>query len=220
MRTLLLILLLSVSTVARAAAAPDMAEAVRARVESTLPVGLGVVTIALPVGAPVNAGNVAVRWVVPPRSGIVPLFVSWRSNHNNAHGMGQATLAPLRRVLIVSRAMAKGETLGDGDVLATERASESGLQLSVDPRGRTMAHELAAGEPLRATDLMAPAKIARGTQVRVLIRRGGVTIATEGALERPSAVGERTTARVASVPRPITGRLTDEGTLVDEGEIQ
>lgn len=81
--------------------------------------------------------------------------------------------------------------------------------------GRVLAHAVAAGQPLRATDLQARHWFAAGDTVRVVSNGTGFSIATEGRALAAGVEGQQVRVRIGeshvAAGRPVGPRLVEVG---------
>jgi flagella basal body P-ring formation protein FlgA len=211
--------LAAVAAPATAGAAP-LDTIVAARARAALPADLELVEVVLPeslAAIDTDAGAVSLRWPSSPRAGrfTVPVTVTTAGRERK----GWATLVVARKVqvLVASRALKAGATVGAGDVRLEWRAVADDAGWRFAPSGLSGAAVLvavAAGELLGPTAIAEPAPIARGTEVEVVVSHGRVSVVTTGTLERAVRLGERATVRLASGRRTVDGYLVDANTFV------
>jgi flagella basal body P-ring formation protein FlgA len=204
---------------------PDAAQGLEAEVAAlvtqALPAQLALTDVSAPASLAKRRGPVQVAWKSAPRAGRVSVLVTVGQGPTAARGWVSLELAEVRRVLVARRALAAGARLAAGDVRLELRPVEAGAALELDPAavaGARLAADVPAGAPLPAASVTLLPPLARGTALRVVVRRGQVSVTTSGVLERAARVGERAGARVAPSERVLEGRLVDDHTLVVEGE--
>jgi flagella basal body P-ring formation protein FlgA len=186
-----------------------------------LPTGLALTDVSAPSSLAKRRGKVQVAWKSAPRAGRVSVLVTVGEGAQSARGWVALELTEVRRVLVARRALSAGTRLGENDVRVEDRPAAAGAALELEPAavvGASLSVDVPAGGALPAAKVSLPPPLARGTAVRVLVRRGAVTVAGRGVLERSARVGERAGARVEPSQRVLDGRLVDDHTLVVEGE--
>jgi flagella basal body P-ring formation protein FlgA len=130
-------------------------------------------------------------------------------------------LTKKQEVLVTTRAIAKGEELSAADVKLVELPIREGVALSLLPEalvGSTASQALPAGGVLTEKDVTLAPAIARGTEVRVIVKAGAITISTKGLLEKSARLGELTSVRLADGSRLVKGTLRTANTVVVQGE--
>ncbi len=234
MRTVLaLALLLGTATVSHdaesrprkeRAKAPSVDKLVEAEVQRTLPKGLAIASLSVPATLARHGGKhdvVALRWRQPPRKGrsIVQVLVHKRSGRIKK-GWARIELVELGTVVVAAVDLEAGELIEAGDLRVEERPQTEPAALQVEPTyllGSRVVLARHAGEALRESDVSMPMPIARGTEVRVQVRRGGVVVATSGVLETKTMVGRPARVRVAG--KLLAGKLT-RSDLVELGGLR
>ncbi len=209
------------------AVAEPASPALRARVEkavrATLPEGLGLVDLSLSGIAHVPGdATVALAWPYAPAPGLSSVqVVLQRKGREIGRTWVRLRLAPLRRVLVATRALEAGQPVRGGDVATEERPVGRTEGLELDPEvlvGRQVAQAVAAGAVLGARDVVLPAPLPRGSEVQVVFERASFRITVPGSLERASRVGEDTLVRIAAAGKHVVkGRLTSARTLTVQG---
>ncbi len=208
----------------RAAKAPSVDALVEAEVERTLPKGLAVANISVPASLARHRGKhdvIALRWRQTPRKGrsIVQVLVHKR-NGRAKKGWARVELVELGTVVVAAVDLEAGSLIEAGDLRVEERPQTEPTILQVEPTyllGSRVVRARQAGEPVRKEDVSMPLPIARGTEVRVQVRRGGVVVATSGVLENKAMVGTHTRVRVSG--KLVSGKLTRPD-LVELGGIR
>ncbi len=186
---------------------------VTAEVERTLPSGLAIASISVPDALRRHVSRhdiVALHWRRPPTKGrsVVQVLVHKRSGRIKK-GWARVELVALGNVLVAAVLLEAGSVIKAGDLRVEERPQSDGSELQFAPSylfGSRVVVARRIGETLHAHDVSMPMPIARGTDVRVIVRRGGVIVSTRGVLESKSRVGSTTRVRVAG--RVLAGRLT------------
>ncbi len=112
-------------------------------------------------------------------------------------------------VLVLSRGVAAGETLGpDAFVQETRDAARIAGAAVADPAqavGRVARRTLPAGAVLAAADLVSPRLIRRGDNVALVSRRGGVEVRVAGKALGDAGENERVTVENLSSRRVVQG---------------
>lgn len=212
-----------------AAVEPDKASGVGADVAralaASLPSDMGLVDVVVPESLGRRRGTVAASWVGALREGpMTALVVTRDGGREVGRGYARVDVRKLREVLVTRRALRAGDRLVADDVEARWRpiAEGQGMKLAPDLlAGAAVTRDLATGALVTDADVARPAPLPRGTQVRVLVRRGVITVEATGTLERAARPGESAVAQLASASaghRLVSGRLVDATTLVNEGE--
>src|SRR6185503_10746688 len=108
----------------------------------------------------------------PPRAGwvSVQILVGSRKAYARVH------LAKVRSVVVARRPLLKGARVSAADVALESRGVADGDGLAALPVGAKIIHDVPAGELVRDADVARPAPLARGAQVTVIVRRGGVSV--------------------------------------------
>ena len=126
-------------------------------------------------------------------------------------------------MLVASRALVVGAALDAGAIEVAERPVTPGEGISEPPggiggalAGASAGRALAPGQILHEVDVRRPALVPRGAPVRVVVRRGAVTVTAAATLERAARPSERTTARLTELGRVVAGRLVNGTTLLEE----
>ncbi len=196
---------------------------VTAEVERTLPSGLAIASVSVPDALSRRASHrdvVALRWRRPPAKGrVVVQVLVHKRNGRIKKGWARVELVALGNVLVAAVELEAGAIIEAGDLRVEERPQSDG-ELQVAPSylfGSRVVVARRMGDTVRTDDVSMPMPVARGTDVRVIVRRGGAIVATRGILESKSRVG--TSARVRVAGRVLSGRLT-RSDLVELGEIR
>lgn len=181
-------------------------------VERSLPKGLRVASLQLPSSLERQATRrdvVALRWRRPPGPGraVVQVILHKRSGRIKK-GWARINIVRFEGVLVASVDLEAGAIVQAGQLELVERALDKGHELQFEPAylvGSRVVMSVKAGEPILASDISMPIPIARGTPVRIMIRRGGVVVTSSGVLETKTNVGAETRVRVAG--KLIAGKL-------------
>ena len=207
----------------RASPAVTLDDQVMTEVKRTLPSGLAVASISVPETLRRRATNkdiVALRWRQPPKKGraIVQVLVHKRSGRIKK-GWARIELVEFGKVVVAAVDLEAGEIIEAGHLRVEERPRTEANVVQVEPTyllGSRVVLARQAGEALRDSDVSMPMPIARGTEVRVIVRRGGVVVATSGVLETKSMVGSPARVRVSG--KLLSGKLMSSD-LVELGGV-
>jgi len=146
--------------------------------------------VRLPRGA-ADADSLEVGSVTGRRSlGRVTASLSGRfGGDRGAAGVVYADVAAVREALAPSRALKGGHVLGDGDLrtvtVAVRSVSDDYLFDAAAVVGKELSKSIAAGAPLRGSQVSAPELVKRGEPVTVLVRGTGFRV-TDRAVARQS----------------------------------
>lgn len=114
------------------------------------------------------------------------------------------------------RALPAGHLIQAEDLVSSEGELDSLPTGTVtDPAavvGKTLRNALAAGQPLRAQQLLAPLVIRQGQSVRVVSRGSGFAVSAEGRALNDAAEGQMVRVRL-SERRMVSGTATGEGNV-------
>ena len=208
------------------AGAGELGGIVAERARAALPADLELVLVSLPSaleGIDAEPGEVTLRWPRSPKAGRFTVPVAVRASaHRTGERKGWATLVVARRVqvLVAARALAAGASIGDDDVRLDWRAVADGGGWRFAPSalvGASILTAVPAGAILDAAQVAAPAPLARGTEVAVVVSHGRVAVSTSGTLERAARLGEAANVRLASGRRVLSGHLIDARTFAVDG---
>jgi flagella basal body P-ring formation protein FlgA len=208
--------LVVVMALASVASAEPIDSAIRARLSPAIPADLGIAEIHLPrslVGLEVDrgaitvelprairAGRASIKLGVPRRS---PVYVP-------------VTFGKLTAVAVVARELAAGATITDDDLTIEHRAVGTvALANAVTLVGSSTSRTLKAGTAIAATDVVLPRPLARGTQITVEMRRGGVRIRGTATLETAARHGEPASARLAHTRSIVRGTLRGNELVIE-----
>ncbi len=123
------------------------------------------------------------------------------------------TFALLVDVAVATHGLAPGDLVTIADLRWERRATDPRAGAARAPLGQQVNAPIATGEILDDARLTAPPPVARGTAVRVEVRRGAVAITARGRLEQPARVGATARVRLAGGAL-ISGTLADRERLV------
>lgn len=201
------------------AALAGSSDRIQGEIQAALPAELGVVELRVPRplehigGAPIH-----IDWRRPARPGWLTLKITAGARS----GWVRARIAEITPVVVAIRALPAGHVIGPDDVAIETRAIDrrglrpSALVALEAAIGRTVRVAVGAGAAVPPGSLERAAPLPRGHIVKAVVRRGGLTIATAGALERPAPIGEATSVRLRSTGRVVPGRLIDSHTVLLE----
>ncbi len=203
-------------------AARGMEAEVAAQVAAGVPAGLAIVDVSVPARLAATRGDVVIALRGGLRAGrtSVQVTVSVRGKQVKS-GWATIQLESLRPVLVARRSLQSGDALEGGAVALEQRPVDAAhacdLPVSALAGARVRA-AVDAGDLVACSAIERAAPVARGSVVRVLVRRGKVQVAAAGTLESSARPGELAQARLEGSQRLVRGRLADAGTLVMEGE--
>ncbi len=122
-------------------------------------------------------------------------------------------IAAAARLPVLAAALERGEIVGEDDVVFIERADVKPslfIRSANDLVGMEARRPLAAGAPLRPSDVAAPVLVRKGALVTIHFERGGLRIADQGVAQRSGAKGDVISIENArsgrSVKAVVTGR--------------
>lgn len=137
-----------------------------------------------------------------------------------ASGQGWSVRVPVRvqmfrKVLVSSRALARGDVIGAGDVHAEERdVARLGYGYLVDPAqlyGRHLRRALGAGTVLTPGMLTPREVVQRGQQVSLVARTDGILVRADGVALQAGDRGDLVRVRSVSCDCVVQGRVRDPG---------
>jgi flagella basal body P-ring formation protein FlgA len=121
------------------------------------------------------------------------------------------------RVVVPNRDIARGETIGEADlVYGTIPANSvfSGIETSMDGlKGMEARRMLRAGEIVRAGDVRHPIVITKGSIVTMTFLAPGVTLTASGRAMSEGGVGDTVTVQNPASFRQISGIVTGPGAV-------
>lgn len=197
------------------ARADATAEATRL-VSASLPAGLAVVSVDVPetvAAAHAAGGAMALSWRRAPRAGTFSIqAVVTGKDRAQTRGWLRIKLAELRAVVVAARPLAAGATIGAGDLALEPRPVGRDAGWEIEPHtliGASVLADAPAGAVVDGTIVSEPAPVARGTQLKVFVRRGRVRVSTAGVLEAPARPGEIGRVRIGGGRKVARARLVD-----------
>jgi flagella basal body P-ring formation protein FlgA len=126
------------------------------------------------------------------------------------------TIARVVEVAIATRDLAPGEIVSSGDVRWEHRPSTAPrATVGGSPVGQVVTADVSSGDILDDARLSAPPPVARGSEVRVEVRRGAVAIHARGKLEQAARLGAPARVRL-STGSIVSGRLADADRVIVE----
>lgn len=121
-------------------------------------------------------------------------------------------------VLVLSRGLAAGETIGLADITIERRdaARIAGAALAdpADAVGKTARRVLPAGTLLSASDVVPPRLVRRGDTVELVSRRNGLEVRMNGRALSDAGQDERVSVENASSRRVVQGTVDASGAVV------
>ncbi|MCL2345639.1 MAG: flagellar basal body P-ring formation protein FlgA [Desulfobulbus sp.] len=119
--------------------------------------------------------------------------------------------------VVTTRPLGAGQSIQEGDItvlsgdLSTLPSGVVGS--SAEAVGKTLRNALAAGQPLRNDQLVAPLVIRQGQTVRVVSRGQGFAVSGEGRALNNASVGQVAQVRMSSNGQTINGIAQADGTV-------
>ena len=190
---------------------------VHAQVAAALPVDLLIDAVNLPRGFDVPEGAVVeVQWRKPPAEGNAWVLVTATKDAKVVRrGFARVELVGIRQVLVVQRALSKGEVVTEDDLMLEPRVGATGVDLAPQALlGAPVLADLAEGDVVTGAGIGLPAPVARGTSIKVISTSGAVSVTAQARLETTARPGERATARLTLNRTVVHGQLVDDHTMV------
>ena len=210
-------------------ASQDVSEAaVRQIIESFLAEALGagagdavLRNVELPGAIRIPAGAYTARVVPPadrPLLGRVRLGVEFTVDDRPAKSIWvTADIGVYSSVVVATRAVGRGETLGAGDVAAERRdLSQLGRGIMTDPgevAGRIARTPLVPYTPVRREQLDLPADVHRGDVVLLVAERGSMRITAPGEARDDATRGQQVHVLNRVSRKDLVGRVIDATTV-------
>lgn len=184
-------------------------------------------TQGLPGKVTITVGHLDVRTQLPPCTAheayTPPGARLWGRTHIGVRCLGPnvwSVLVPVHisvsgQYVTTARALAAGQVLQPGD-LATLAGDLTGQPAGIvtDPAsafGKTLKNSLAAGQPLRSDQLLAPLVIHQGQTVRLVSKGPGFSVSGEGKAINNAAEGQVAQIRMPS-GQVVSGVAKGDGT--------
>jgi flagella basal body P-ring formation protein FlgA len=127
------------------------------------------------------------------------------------------------RIVVPSHDIARGETIGEGDLAFTSvdgSALMSGVPTKMDEvRGMQTRRMLAAGQPFRADDVRHPIVVAKGQTITMQFTAPGVELTAMGRAMSEGGVGDTVTIQNPVSYRMIAAIVVGPGTVRATGPI-
>jgi flagella basal body P-ring formation protein FlgA len=207
-------LLILVALAATAAADPIDA-IIRARLAPVVPAGFGIAKVHVPaVLASLDVAPSSVTVEVPGelKLGRPSIKVTVRGKRTI---YVPVTVGKMTVVAIVNRAVTEGDVLTAADVTIEERATDVKAPApAASVIGATMTHPLADGATIQRDDVVLAPPLARGTQVAIVMQRGGVRVRATATLEASARPGQEAVVRVGQTRTLVRGLLVAPSTVI------
>ena len=127
------------------------------------------------------------------------------------------------RIVVPSHDIARGETIGEGDLTFTTvdgSALMSGVPTRIEEiKGMQTRRMLSAGQPFRADDVRRPIVITKGQTVTMQFAAPGVELTAMGRAMSEGGVGDTVTIQNPVSYRMIAGTVVAPGTVRATGPI-
>lgn len=127
------------------------------------------------------------------------------------------------RIVVPAHDIARGDTLGDGDLTYTTvdgAALMSGVPTKIDEvKGMQARRMLAAGQPFRGDDVKKPVVVTKGETVTMQFVLPGVELTAMGRAMSEGGIGDTVTLQNPASYRMISGIVTAPGTVRATGPI-
>ncbi len=210
-----LVLLASLALLAATAAADPIDAIVRARLAPVIPVGFGIAKVHVPkVLAELDVTPAQVTVEVPGE-----LKLGRRSVEVTVRGKRTiyipVTVGRLIEVAVATRALVEGDVLTAADLSIEQRAVEvTNPAPAASLVGATVTRALGEGTAIQRDGVVLAPPLARGTQVAIEMRRGGVRIRGTAILEASARPGQSAVVRVGQTRTLVRGLLVAPSTVV------
>lgn len=166
-----------------------------------------------------DRAKVIISWDRGMQEGLRTATVNVLDGDHSFKTWASTRLSKLRPVLVLVRDMKAGDELGPKDVRTELRAVRARRALDLAPQalvGQSILTDVKRGAVLLPMHVALPARLAAGTEVRVLSTVAGVSIRASGTLVSAVRPGAPARVRIGSSSKVITGRLVDTQTFVVE----
>lgn len=213
MRTLVLFASLALS--AATASADPIDAIVRARLAPVIPVGFGIARVHVPRAlAELDVTPSQVTVEVPGE-----LKLGRRSVEVTVKGKRTiyipVTVGRLIEVAVTTRALVEGDVLTAADLSIEQRAVEVTNPAPASSLvGATVSKAVDEGAAIQRDGVILAPPLARGTQVAIEMRRGGVRIRGTAILEASARPGQSAVVRVGQTRTLVRGLLVAPSTVV------
>lgn len=130
-------------------------------------------------------------------------------------GSAEVVVGATRLTWVASRAMARQQEVGEGDVEQREQSLD-GLWvkgLPADVRGMKVTREVAPGQILLPHMLEPVALVKRGDQVAIAVRVGGLQVSTLGVAASDGRLGQAITVTNSDSGKAIVARVVGRGAV-------
>lgn len=120
-------------------------------------------------------------------------------------------------VAVTMRSLARGEIVRAADVMTERRPKadfREGAPVAGDPVGLAVRHQLPAGQPLRASDLMRPEIIHRNEPVTLVYEVPGLVLTMRGKALDPGAQGDVINVSNSQSNRTVQGTVAGPARVV------
>jgi flagella basal body P-ring formation protein FlgA len=120
-------------------------------------------------------------------------------------------------VAVTLRPLARGEVVRAADVTIERRPKadfREGAPVATDPAGLALRHQVRAGQPLRASDLMRPEIVQRNEPVTLIYEAPGLTLTMRGKALDPGAQGDVVSVLNSQSRRTVQGTVAGPARVV------
>jgi flagella basal body P-ring formation protein FlgA len=120
-------------------------------------------------------------------------------------------------VAVTLRPFARGEVVRAADVTIERRPKadfREGALAATDPAGLALRHQVRAGQPLRASDLMRPEIVQRNEPVTLIYEAPGLTLTMRGKALDPGAQGDVVSVLNSQSRRTVQGTVAGPARVV------
>lgn len=207
--------LLFVCALAATASADPVDAIIRARLASVVPAGFGIAKVHIPaVLASLDVAPSSVTVEVPGelKLGRPSIKVTVKGKRTI---YVPVTVGKMTVVAIVNHAVTEGDVLTAADVTIEERATDAKAPApAASIIGATMSHSLGDGATIQRDDVVLAPPLARGTQVAIVMQRGGVRVRGTAILEASARPGQEAVVRVGQTRTLVRGLLVAPSTVI------
>lgn len=205
-----------VSRPGRAVAREEVIAAVEEALSSRLHPGenLRIEEVGLPSLVEAEALDLVVRL---PEGELPSPATVWVDVEADGEHLGQAwvrlEIARGRPVVVVTRALRRGDVLAAGDVEVRSSQGAAGFSDVSQVLGKQLVRALRPGAPVGPQDLKSVPLVARGDLVRIVARVGGVVASTTGKSLETAGLGDLVRVENLQTGRLLTGTLQEGGVV-------